>query len=128
MSELEIRTRDDRTAFLPGEELAGLVTWMMDGPPGRVELRLFWRTEGKGTKDVNVVDKITFDNPGRQERREFRFQLPDGPYSFSGRLISLVWALELVLGANWNTERLEIIISPTKSEVALSGGLNMNLK
>ena len=128
MSELEIKTRDDRAAFLPGEMLTGHVTWMMDEPPGKVELRLFWRTEGKGTKDVNIVDKITFGNPGRKERREFRFQLPDGPYSFSGQLISLVWALELVLGNNWNTERLEIIISPSKSEIALSGGMNMNLK
>ena len=127
MSELEIRTRDDRTAFLPGEELTGYVSWMLDKPPGRVELRLFWRTEGKGTKDVNVVDKIAFDNPRQQERRDFRFQLPDGPYSFSGQLVSLVWALELVPGTGWGTERLEIIISPTKSEIALSGGVNMNL-
>ena len=128
MSELEIRTRDDRTTFLPGEVLTGYVTWMVEKPPGRVELRLFWRTEGKGTKDVNIVDKIAFDNPRSQERRDFRFQLPDGPYSFSGQLISLVWALELVLGTTWGTERLEIIISPTKSEIALSGGMNMNLK
>ena len=127
MSELEIRTRDDRTEFLPGEELTGYVTWMLDKLPGKVELRLFWRTEGKGTKDVNIVDKIIFDNARQQERRDFRFQLPNGPYSFSGRLISLIWALELVLGAAWGTERLEIIISPTKSEITLSGGLNMNL-
>jgi hypothetical protein len=127
MSELEIRTRDDRTVFLPGEELAGYVMWTVDVPPGRVELRLFWRTEGKGTKDVSVVDKIGFDNPRRQEKRDFRFQLPDAPYSFSGQLISLVWALELVLGATGDTERLEIVISPTKSEIALSGGTNMNL-
>lgn len=128
MSELEIKTRDDRTEFLPGEELAGQVMWSLDSPPGRVELRLFWRTEGKGTKDVNIVAKIDFDNPRQQGIRDFRFQLPDGPYSFSGQLISLIWGLELVLGTAWGTERLDIVISPTKSEIALSGGVNMNLK
>ena len=126
MSELEIKTRDDRTVFLPGEKLAGQVMWRLESPPGTAELRLFWRTEGKGTKDVNIVDKITFDNPRQQGVRDFQFQLPDGPYSFSGRLISLVWALELVLGTTWGTERLEIIVSPTMSEVVLSGGPNLN--
>jgi len=119
MSELEIRTRDDRTAFLPGEELAGTVSWQSDVEPRPVELRLFWHTEGKGTRDVKVVENISFSVPGRQDRRDFRFQLPDSPYSFSGKLVSVVWALELVLVSSGETERLEIVISPTRAEVAL---------
>jgi hypothetical protein len=121
MSELEIKTRDDRTSFLPGEELNGEVRWLLDSP-GQIELRLFWRTEGKGTKDVKVVEQINFDNPRRQESREFRFQLPEGPYSFSGKLISLIWALELIVTSTDETERLEIVISPTNSEILLYGG------
>jgi hypothetical protein len=120
MSELEIKTRGDKFSFLPGEELAGQVSWQLDSP-SRIELRLFWRTEGKGTKDVKVVDRINFDNMKRQESREFKFQLPDGPYSFSGKLISLIWALELVVTSTDETERLEIVVSPTKSEILLYG-------
>jgi hypothetical protein len=119
MSELEIRTRDDRTAFLPGEELAGTVSWQSDVEPRSVELRLFWHTEGKGTRDVKVVENTSFSVPGRQDRRDFRFQLPDSPYSFSGKLVSVVWALELVLVSSGETERLEIVMSPTRAEVAL---------
>jgi hypothetical protein len=121
MSELEIKTRGDKLSFLPGEELAGQVSWLLDSP-SRIKLRLFWRTEGKGTKDMKVVDRINFDNLKRQESREFKFQLPDGPYSFSGKLISLIWALELVVTSTDQTERLEIVISPTKSEILLYGG------
>lgn len=121
MSELEIKTRGDKINFLPGEEIAGQVSWLLDSP-SRIELRLFWRTEGKGTKDVQVVERINFDNLKRQESREFKFQLPDAPYSFSGRLISLIWALELVVASTDETERLEIIISPTNSEILLYGG------
>src|SRR5882762_9547709 len=119
MTELEITTRLDKTNFLPGEELAGEITWQTDSTPGRVELRLFWHTQGKGTRDVEVVETMSFDNAGRQDRRSFQFQLPDSPYSFSGKLISVVWALELVLGSTGETERLEIVISPTRSEIAL---------
>jgi hypothetical protein len=119
MSELEIRTHDDKTGFLPGEELAGEVSWQTDSAPGPVELRLFWHTEGKGTRDVEVIESISFNVPGRQDRSDFRFQLPDSPYSFSGKLISVVWALELVLLSTGETERLEIVISPTRAEITL---------
>jgi hypothetical protein len=119
MSELEIRTRDNKTDFLPGEELAGEVSWQTDSAPGPVELRLFWHTEGKGTRDVEVIESISFNVPAPQDRRDFRFQLPDSPYSFSGKLISVVWALELVLPSTGETERLEIVISPTREEIAL---------
>ena len=122
MSEFEIRTRDDKTRFLPGEVLDGQVSWATDSPPGLIELRLFWRTEGKGTRDVKVVESRIFDNPRRQETRDFRFQLPDGPYSFSGKLISLIWALELIVTSTNETERLDILVSPTDSEIMLYGG------
>jgi len=122
MSELEIRTRGDRTKFLPGEVLAGQVSWATDSPPGLIELRLFWRTQGKGTRDVKVVDRKIFENPRRQETCDYRFQLPDGPYSFSGRLISLIWALELIVTSTDETERLDILVSPIDTEILLSGG------
>ena len=122
MSELEIRTHNDKTSFLPGEVVAGQVSWATDSPPGLIELRLFWRTQGKGTRDVKVVQSLTFENPRWQGGREFRFQLPDAPYSFSGKLISLIWALELILTSTNETERLDIIVSPTNSEILLYGG------
>ena len=122
MIELEIRTRDNTTSFLPGESLAGQVSWMSDSPPGLIELRLFWRTEGKGTNDIQVVERVSFSNPRRQETHDFLFQLPDAPYSFSGKLISLIYALELTVISTDETERLDIIISPTKSEIALYSG------
>jgi len=118
MSDLEIKTRDDKTDFLPGEEIAGEVSWQGDAAPRSAELRLFWHTQGKGTRDVEVIETISFASPARQDRRDFRFALPESPYSFSGKLISLVWALELVLSTD-ETERLEIVISPSRTEIAL---------
>ena len=49
----------------------------------------------------------------------FRFQLPSAPYSFSGKLISLVWAVEVVaLPANI-AGRVNIILSPDGKEIEL---------
>ena len=48
--------------------------------------------------------------------------LPAGPYSFSGRLISLIWALELVAEPGNHVARVEITLGPDGQEVVLATG------
>jgi hypothetical protein len=119
MNTLKIAIRDNRTLFRPGEEIVGAVAWQLDQAPRTVELRLFWFTRGKGTSDVKVVQTVSFDSPKLEEARPFQLAAPTEPYSFSGKLISLIWALELVVAPGKETERLEIVISPTAEEIVL---------
>ncbi len=119
MNRLEISTEGGRLAFHPGEELRGTASWSLDAPPTRVELRLFWRTEGKGSQDVGVAETLSFDGAAPEERREFRLRLPPGPYSFSGKLISLIWALELVAEPGADASRQDITVSPTGREILI---------
>ena len=121
MSFLRLKTEGARTAFHPGEVLAGTADWELDGPPrpgDAVELRLLWFTNGWGIPDTVVVATARFDSPGERGERDFRFQLPEGPYSFVGRLITLNWALEGVL-AGKSLGRLEITVSPSGEPVLL---------
>jgi hypothetical protein len=119
MSELQIVL--DRTGgFAPGEELSGRVSWTADREPTDVELRLFWYTSGKGSSDLGIVEALRFDRPQRQDQRAFRFTLPKEPYSFSGKLISLLWALELIVGPNAEAERHDLVMSPTRAEILLT--------
>jgi hypothetical protein len=120
MNQLKLGTRDNRTEFRPGDEIAGAAGWQLDQPPKSAEVRLFWYTRGKGTEDVSVVDTVRFDNPQREEARPFRFTAPAEPYSFSGRLISLVWALELVIEPGKESARFEFTLSSTGKEVLLN--------
>ena len=119
MSDLRIELADDRRAFKPGESLAGRVSWTVDGVTS-AELRLFWFTRGKGTEDVGLVDTAAFPNPQTTDRRTFQFALPDAPYSFSGKLISIVWAIELILEPGPSVERREIVMSPSGQEVVVA--------
>jgi hypothetical protein len=119
MSELKIQPGGGRRAFEPGEELAGAASWKLDKPPHSLELRLFWFTRGHGEADAGVVETVRFDHALAEEARPFRFRLPDGPYSFSGKVISLVWALELVAQPSKETGRQEIILAPGGKEVRL---------
>lgn len=116
---LVIEPEDGKTVFRPGETVRGAVRWELEEPPTEVVLRLFWFTEGKGTQDVQVVAEEVFETPGTRDRRAFRFELPVGPYSFSGRLISLIWALELVADPGDRTARRTLTVGPDGREVRL---------
>jgi hypothetical protein len=109
----------NRTEYGPGEPISGEVSWQLDAPPAGVEVRLFWYTRGKGTTDVQVVKAQHFDSAGTAGRRKFKFVLPEEPYSFSGKLISLVWALEAVVQPGNRSQRLELVVAPGGREVLL---------
>jgi hypothetical protein len=119
MNELKILLRDERRSFRCGETVEGVAGWRLEKPPASVELRLFWFTRGKGTEDVGVVNRIRFDVPQQEEGRKFSFTLPAEPWSFSGQLISLIWALELVADPGGHTARVEFVVSPTGQEILL---------
>lgn len=116
MTDLRIELADGRRAFKPGESLEGRVSWTVDAASS-AEIRLFWYTRGKGTQDVGLVDTVAFPTPQTTDQRTFRFALPDGPYTFSGKLISIIWAIELILEPGSSVERREIVMSPSGREV-----------
>jgi len=119
MNELKILMRDERRNFRPGETVEGVAGWRLDKPPKAVELRLFWFTRGKGTEDVGVVNQMRFNAPQLEEGRKFSFTLPTEPFSFSGQLISLIWALELVVEPGDFSTRVELVMSPSGEEILL---------
>ena len=121
----EIALAEGRAAFAPRETVEGTVSWRFASPPVKVELRLLWYTEGKGERDVEVIETVPFDNPAAAERRAFSLRLPPGPYSFFGKLISLRWALEAVAEPGDRSTRTEIVVAPAGREVRLDPGASL---
>jgi hypothetical protein len=119
MSALTIEIAEGRSAFAPGDKLAGTLRWQLPAQPKGLELRLFWYTEGKGTRDSAVVDLLRVDAPAATGNQRFEFVLPDGPFSFSGKLISLIWAVELVALPSQEVERLPLVVAPMGQEIDL---------
>ncbi|MCX7047252.1 MAG: hypothetical protein NTX50_17405 [Candidatus Sumerlaeota bacterium] len=119
MSNLDIQITGGKTQFLPGEEIKGRISWRLDPKDKAIELRLFWFTKGKGTGDVGIVEKIPFENPLPEGASDFRFVLPESPHSFSGKLISLIWALELVARKTKATKRAEFTMGPDGKEILI---------
>ncbi|HEX6200864.1 MAG TPA: hypothetical protein VF150_11400 [Thermoanaerobaculia bacterium] len=115
MGWIEIGLADGRTAYRPGEEVAGAVAWSLEdgAPPERAEVRLVWFTRGKGERDSGVAATEELPSPAALDRRDFRLRLPEGPYSFTGKVVSIAWAVEVVVEPGERTERTEIVVSPT---------------
>jgi hypothetical protein len=119
--ELGLFIDNDRKAFLPGELLELSVLWALPAKPDSLEVRLFWYTRGKGTEDVAVVATETIAATAAAGEGKVRFTLPAAPYSFSGKLISLLWAVELVAEPGARSARCEFTVSPTGKEILLRG-------
>lgn len=120
MGKLSIELKDGKHAFAPGEQVEGRIEWSLDSNLRALELSLLWHTSGKGTRDVRVLHTHRIDSPGSFGLDKLSFTLPPGPYSFSGKLISLIWALELTCTPGDETVRQEIVVSPTGREILLT--------
>lgn len=119
MNRFLIRLSDDRREWFPGEMLSGTVEWAFDEPVESLDVRLFWYTEGKGTQDVAVVESQPLLATGLEGDAPFTFRLPLEPYSVSGSLLSLVWAVECVAHPGGGTARAEFSLSHLGHELRL---------
>lgn len=63
-----------------------------------------WHTEGTGDRDAESILELTLHQgeifPGEQEF-PFSCQLPDGPISYAGHLINVVWEVHAQLDLAW---------------------------
>jgi len=117
MNNLEIQLDSNKMAFVPGEEIRGIAKWQLDYEPGSMELSLFWHTEGRGIQDTGIAETIVFENAGAFGQKDFKFIAPAGPYSFSGKLVSIIWALEFATAKGKDVCRKDITISPTGQKI-----------
>jgi len=119
MPSVTIQLAENRTAFSPGERIAGQVSWQFETPPESAELRLRWSTDGRGITDGDIVQTIPFSTPQAIETRPFTLTLPEAPYSFAGTLITLSWSLEAVFQPHDYTGSVGIILAPGGEAISL---------
>jgi hypothetical protein len=114
----EIELDRDDARYRPEEMVTGAVAWSFPVVPSGIALCLRWRAEGKGTPDEGSAIAIQFRDAPVADRRAFQLRLPVMPYSFSGKVLSIVWRVELVVRhQRWDREKIEVFrvitMSPT---------------
>ena len=105
--------------YLPNTKIVGYLNWQGIKQVDRIEVRLIWYTQGKGDRDFHIAATQTISTPTPNGESDFVFETPSRPFSFSGKLISLSWAIEVVEFPRLDATRKEIIISKTGKEVSL---------
>ena len=121
MAELSIKTELDNLAYTPGETLRGEVGWKVDlvKNSNGGEIRLFYYTSGKGNRDVETINTVSVAITVESGSQTFEFHLPSEPYSFSGKLVSLIWAVEFQVLESDENDRLEFVLSHSGQEIDL---------
>ena len=109
-----------QNTFDPGVDIEGEVSWADLESEENIEIRLIWFTSGKGTRDIEIVNTIDVPVGSANGKERFRIAGPGYPYSFSGKLISLIWAVEAVVMPSRDSATTEILIAPGEVEVVLS--------
>lgn len=116
----ELKLSLKNSAYKPGSPLEGEVRWKEQETPAELTLSLLWYTSGKGTEDVGVVESKTLPLQYSSGSASFSFKLPESPYSFSGELISLIWAVEAIGSDKSDPARMEFVLSPSGKEIILT--------
>ena len=88
-------------SYHPFEVVNGTVEWVLEKAPAEAELRLVWGTDGRGSEEQWTVNSVVLANPKPRDRRAFRLDLAEMPYSFSGKVLQIYWRIELVVKYQW---------------------------
>lgn len=93
--------RQSALTLVAGAEVEGTVEVevLEDVSFRELEVRLGWRTEGKGNRTGGVGASVRLEGEGewrKGTRRSYPFRLeaPWGPLSYRGKILSVVWELE----------------------------------
>src|SRR6267143_1637815 len=116
---IRIQIAGERAAFRPGQTIEGTFSWSLPVAPTHIALELFWTTRGKGKVDSEVVESVPIHRPAASGEQSFNLKVPNGPYSFSGKLVSLLWGLRLVILPSQEQTQVNLTISPTGQEINL---------
>ena len=117
---ISIQLDDDRKRFAPGDTISGEIRWSDLTPDTKtvITLDLAFHTEGKGTEQREVHHHLEWPIVSTAETHEFSFDGPTWPWSFSGKLISLVWSLDAWEGKK-HAVALPLTVAPNGEEISL---------
>ncbi len=117
---ISIHLHDEQTGFAPGGTIAGEVRWNQLPVSDKtvISLELAFRTEGKGTSQREVFHELEWPVTMAKGNESFTIEAPNWPWSFSGKLVSILWALDAWQG-NEHAEAVPVTISPNGDEMDL---------
>ncbi len=117
---IEIILDGNKKQFRPFDVIEGKIIYNLVKPCATIQVDLAWTTIGKGTTDSCAVDSTGVSTMGKiSGDGRFRLAVPAGPYSFSGKLVSIVWLVSCGAESDLDIAETEITISPSGKELVI---------
>ncbi len=95
MSQISLVLNEE--TVMAGDRLSGKLSYLTSTPPKQVTVELLWRTEGRGTRDRQVIDTYSID-PQQLTLGlaiPFTVQVPyEGPITYNGSLFRIIWEIK----------------------------------
>jgi hypothetical protein len=108
---IRIELKSEKNRYQPSDILEGEAVWEFPTTPQSITVSLEWETEGKGDTNGEVCIEQAWTPHSQSGREAFRWALPPGPISLSGKLFSIRWVLR-ILSVNPDQEaEMKIVIS-----------------
>ena len=117
---MTLQIKLDETVIHPGEQLKGLVVWDFDSVPSKITLAVSWQTSGKGSDDSETVLEEDWVPDSKSGERKFAFQMPRGPISVNGNLISIAWQIECTSKRPSAASTIPFVLSQMDRPIRLS--------
>ena len=114
MTSIDLKFKGSR--FKPGQVLDLRLVWADKHPFERMSLSLVWHTRGRGTPENHIAFSVDIENQNPSGDQRISLRLPDGPYSYSGKFITLSWTLEAILHESEQEHIKTIVIGPNQKE------------
>ena len=125
---LQIEITPELPIYEPGTSLPGRVSITSPTGPWKadaIELVIFWRTSGIGTRDSGIGSSLALCEKGTEIpshfSRDFELQIPLHPYSYNGRLIKIDWFVGLRVKKGWLSKQEVELPIEVRPAAALAG-------
>lgn len=119
MDRISIKLKDGKISYQPGEKIRGEIEWEFTQEVPDITLNIFWYTEGIGTQDSEVARTEVIKAPLQNDCQSFEIDLPMAPYSYSGQISALKWAIEATAMKEKVKDVQEFSMSPGNKEIIL---------
>ena len=121
---LNLKLDKSSSEYVAGEAIRGTAVWeALPEKTNKLSVRLIWYTQGRGDRDVELLASLDFEITSgmhRSGQQIFDFVAPSRPYSFSGKLIELTWAVELIAYPTRDSVVEKLVIGPNGKMTELS--------
>ena len=116
MSEALLIDVGGRTRFTPGEAVEVAVGWDLPAAPDELVLGLVWSTSGRGRTNRRAAHRKRWSGGLAAAGAEVvRWEMPLGPHTHEGVLVSVGWAFRLV-GPERRRVELPVVLRPAEPE------------